>query len=120
MLSVPAWLVETAMFALIGRAFGFDYGYPTYLAAMISANLAVAIPVALWNFGPYEALVGGILTAAGADAATAVSYALTVHLATSLWINATGLLAFWAMRVRPGEILGVRGPPAVPGPGGEA
>lgn len=118
-LSIPAWLVEAAMFALIGRAFGFDHGYATYVAAMISANLAVAVPIALWNFGPYEALVSGMLTAAGADPSAALSYALTAHLATSLWINATGLVAFWAMRIHPREILGVRGHATQEGRGGE-
>jgi len=110
LLSVPAWLVEAAMFALIGHAFGLDHGYATYVAAMISANLAVAVPVALWNFGPYEALVGGILAAAETEPTVAVSYALSVHLLTSVWINLTGLCAFWALGVRPSDVLGLRGP----------
>ncbi len=103
-LSVPAWLVEAGMFALFGRAFGLDLPYPTFVAVMVAANLAVSVPVALWNFGPYEALVVGVLVAAGIDDAAALSYAVTVHLLANLWIEATGLVAFWALRVSPRDI----------------
>ncbi len=114
-LSVPAWLVEAGMFALLGRAFGLGLSYPEYVAAMVAANLAVSVPVALWNFGPYEALVTATLAAAGVAEATALSYALSVHLLSNLWIDATGLLAFWALRVSPREFFSITG-----GRGGES
>ncbi len=107
-LSGPAWLIEAGMFAVFGEAFGLEHGYGTYIAAMVAANLAVAVPVALWNFGPYEALVAGVLTAAGTDEATALAYALAVHVLTNAWIVGTGLLAFWAMRLSPRDVLAVR------------
>ena len=108
-LSAPAWLVEAGMFALFGQAFGLGLSYPTYVAVMVAANLAVSVPVALWNFGPYEALVAGVLAAAGVEEAAALSYALTVHLLSNLWIDATGLVAFWALRVSPREVFFFRG-----------
>ena len=108
-LSAPAWLVEAGMFALFGQAFGLGLSYPTYVAVMVAANLAVAVPVALWNFGPYEALVAGVLAAAGVEEAAALSYALTVHLLSNLWIDVTGLVAFWALRVSPREVFFIRG-----------
>ena len=109
-LSVPAWLLEAGMFALFGRAFDLGLTYPQFVAVMIAANLAVALPVALWNFGPYEALVVGVLVAAGGiDESLALSYAVAVHVLTSLWISATGLLAFWALGVRPRELFSLRG-----------
>ena len=40
------------------------------------------------------------------------AYALAVHVLISLWINATGLVAFWAMGVRPREVLTIRRAPA--------
>ena len=113
-LSVPAWLVEAGMFALFGRAFGLDLPYPTYVATMVAANLAVSVPVALWNFGPYEALVVGVLVAAGVDDTAALSYAVTVHLSTNLWIEATGLVAFWALRVSPRDVFALGGGRVVP------
>lgn len=115
-LSVPAWLVEASMFALFGRAFGLGLDYPTFIATMIAANLAVAIPLALWNFGPYEALVSGVLVAAGVDQPLALSFAVAVHLASSLWIQATGLVAFWALGVSPRDLsqLHARSPMVAP------
>ena len=108
-LSAPAWLVEAGMFALFGQAFGLGLSYPTCVAVMVAANLAVSVPVALWNFGPYEALVTAVLVAAGVAEATALSYALAVHLFSNLWIEATGLLAFWALGVSPREVFSLRG-----------
>ena len=107
-LSAPAWLVEAGMFALFGQAFHLGLSYPAYVAVMVAANLAVSVPLALWNFGPYEALVTGALVAAGVEHATALSYALTVHLLSNLWIDATGLLAFWALGVSPRELFRLR------------
>jgi uncharacterized protein (TIRG00374 family) len=111
-LSVPAWLLEAGMFALFGRAFGLELGFPTFVAAMVAANLAVAVPVALWNFGPYETLVAGVLIAGGVAEATAISYALTVHLLGNLWIEATGLAAFAALGVSPRELFTLAAAPA--------
>jgi uncharacterized membrane protein YbhN (UPF0104 family) len=107
-LSVPAWLVEAGVFALFGRAFELGLPYPTFVAVMVAANLAVAVPIALWNFGPYEALVSGVLTAAGVDPSTAVSYAITIHLLSNLWIVGTGLVAFWALGIRWREVFAAR------------
>ncbi len=106
-LSLPAWLVEAAMFAVIGRAFGLDLGYPAFLAMMVAANLAVALPFGLWNFGPYEVLVTATAVAAGGDRSTALAYAVTIHIATNAWILVTGALAFWFMRINPRELLRV-------------
>lgn len=104
-LSLPSWLVEAAMFAVIGRAFGLDLGYPAFLAIMVAANLAVALPFGLWNFGPYEVLVTATAVAAGGDQATALAYAVTIHIATNAWIVVTGAIAFWLMRIDPRELL---------------
>jgi uncharacterized protein (TIRG00374 family) len=103
-LSIPAWLIESAMFALMGQAFGLDAPLPLYVGVMVAANVAVSIPVALWNIGPYEAAVSSVLVVAGVASGTAAAYALAVHLLVNLWIEATGLLAFWAMRVRPADV----------------
>ena len=113
-LSAPAWLVEAGMFALFGQAFGLGLSYPTYVAVMVAANLAVSVPVALWNFGPYETLVTAVLVGAGVAEAAALSYALSVHLLSNLWIEASGLLAFWAMGVSPREVFALGGAPAGP------
>lgn len=113
-LSVPAWLLEAGMFALFGRAFGLELGFPAFVAVMVAANLAVAVPVALWNFGPYEVLVAGVLVAGGVAEGTALSYALTVHLFSNLWIDATGLAAFAVLRVSPRELFTLAAAPTSP------
>ena len=106
-LSLPSWLVEAGMFAVIGRAFDLGLDYPAYLAIMVAANLAVALPFGAWNLGPYEVLVTATAVAAGADEATALAYAITIHIATNLWIFITGGLAFWFMGINPRELLSV-------------
>jgi hypothetical protein len=95
-----------------GRAFGLELGFPTFVAVMVAANLAVAVPVALWNFGPYETLVAGVLIAGGVTETTALSYALTVHLLANLWIDVTGLAAFAALGVSPRELFTLAAAPA--------
>src|SRR5690606_4050344 len=108
-LSVPPWLLEAGTFALVGLAFGFELGYPTFVAAMIAANVAVAIPIGLWNIGPYETLVSAVLSAAGLSATVALSYAVAVHLLVNLWISVVGLITMWVMRIGRGDVLrGVR------------
>lgn len=103
-LSIPAWLLEASVFAAMGQAFGLELSFPVFLAAMVAANLAVAIPLGLWNIGPYEALVSGVLVVAGVDEQLAFSYALTTHLLVNLWINGSGLVAFWALGVGVGDL----------------
>jgi glycosyltransferase 2 family protein len=115
-LSLPSWLLEAGTFWAMGQAFGLDLPFLVYLAAMVAANLAVAIPIGLWNLGPYEVLVSAVLVMAGADEQVAFTYALTTHLAVNIWINLTGLAAFWTMGVRPREIFALRHPQ----PAGEA
>lgn len=102
--SFPAWMLEGAVFAAMGQAFGLQLSLPVYLAAMVAANLAVAIPLGLWNLGPYEALVSGVLVIAGVDEQLAFSYALTTHLVVNLWINISGLVAFWSLGVSVGDL----------------
>lgn len=103
-LSLPAWLLEACVFAAMGQAFGLELSFPVFLAAMVAANLAVAIPLGLWNIGPYEALVSGVLVIAGVDEQVAFSYALTTHFLVNLWINVSGLVAFWALGVSVGDL----------------
>lgn len=107
-LSLPAWLLEAGTFYLMGQAFGLDVGYPVFLAAMVAANLATAIPFGLWNVGPYEVLVSGVLVAAGVGGEVALGYAVTVHLAVNLWINVVGLVAFWLAGIQPRDLLSTR------------
>ncbi|MPZ97767.1 MAG: flippase-like domain-containing protein [Dehalococcoidia bacterium] len=107
-LSVPPWLLEAGTFGLVGLAFGLEPGYPTFVTAMIAANVAVAVPLGLWNIGPYEVLVSAVLIAAGVSATVALSYAVAVHLLVNLWINVVGLVTLWVMRISPRDVL--RGP----------
>ncbi len=107
-LSAPAWLMEAGTFVLFGRAFGLELAYPTFVAAMVAANLAVAVPLGLWNIGPYETLVTTVLVAAGAEASTALSYAFAVHVTVNAWIDVTGIIAFWAMGASPRDFIRFR------------
>lgn len=107
-LSIPAWAMEAAMFMAVGEwVFSLGAGYPVYFTAMVAANLAVAVPFGLWNVGPYEALVGGVLSLSGVDPSVAVSYATALHLATNAWIDLIGLIAIWVMGITPRQVFAV-------------
>ena len=110
-LSFPAWLVEAAMFWMFGLAFGLDLSFGAYMAIMIAANLAVMLPLALWNIGPYEVVLLELLVAWGVERDLAFAYALATHVLTNLWIVATGLLAIWLMRISLADVFTVRTPP---------
>jgi hypothetical protein len=48
-----------------------------------------------------------VLVAAGVEQSTALSYAISVHLLSSLWIVGSGLVAFWALGISPRQVFSV-------------
>ena len=98
-LTVAAWLLEAAVFALFGLTFGLDLSFADYLVVMIAANLIVAMPLAPSNVGPYEVAVAAVVGLLGVDSAQAGAYAVGSHLLNIGWVGLSGLAAMWLMRL---------------------
>lgn len=97
--SLPVWLLEAAMYLLIGYGFGLQHhfsGAPQLLAAIMMftaiANLALIVPSASGGIGPFEFFGAATLVALGVPEGTAALYALTVHVALLLPVTALGAL----------------------------
>lgn len=108
-ISFPAWLTEVAVFALFGQAFGLDLSLGEYVAVMITANLAISLPLAPGGYGPYELAVQEVVAAFGVDRTVAAGYAIGTHMAMNAWILVTGLVALWATGISWREVLTLGG-----------
>ena len=89
---------------LLGEAFGLNFEFPDYILIMIAANFAVAIPVTPLGIGPYEVATQELAVLLGADRAAAGGFAIGIHLCLIIWITLVGLVAMWAMKLRPGDV----------------
>lgn len=98
-LSFAIWLVEVAMFALIGLAFGIHLSLPAWLLIMVAANMISSVPIAPSNIGPYEVAVTELVKALGVDAGLAGGFTIAAHLFNILWITGAGAVAMWALHL---------------------
>jgi len=103
-LSFAIWLVEVAMFALIGMAFGIHLSLPAWLLIMVAANMISSVPVAPSNIGPYEVAVTELVKALGVEAGLAGGFTIAAHLFNILWITGAGAIAMWALRLGPDDV----------------
>jgi uncharacterized protein (TIRG00374 family) len=110
-LSLGGWLLEAQAYWVFGHAFGLDLAWSSYLLIMMTANFAVSIPITPSGIGPYEVATQELVVALGGARELATGYAIGMHLCLIIWITITGLLAMWAMKLRPDEIFYIREPP---------
>jgi uncharacterized protein (TIRG00374 family) len=97
--SLPVWLLEAAMYLMIGYGLGLDdhfAGLPELAAAVMMftaiANLALIVPSASGGIGPFEFFGAATLVALGVPEGTAAIYAVTVHVALLLPVTVLGTL----------------------------
>lgn len=109
LLSFAIWLLEVAMFALFGRAFGITLSMPAWMLVMIAANVISAVPVAPSNIGAYEVAVTELLKALGIAAGTAGGFAIATHVFNIAWITVAGAAAMWALRLSFADVFSLRG-----------
>jgi uncharacterized protein (TIRG00374 family) len=112
--SLVAWLAEVVVYWILARAFGLDLSVQQALILMIAANLVVSLPLTPWSVGPYELIVTETLVVLGADRNESAAFALGSHLMLQAWIAVTGVLAMWALQLRPRDLLPGRHPEADP------
>ncbi len=99
LLSFAIWLLEVAMFALFGRAFGITLSMPAWMLIMVAANIISAVPIAPSNIGAYEVAVAELMKALGVAAGTAGGFAIATHVFNIAWITVAGAGAMWALRL---------------------
>ena len=103
-ISLVAWMLEVAVWWLMGRAFGIELVFSEALLVMIAANMAGALPLTPWNIGPYEVVVTEILVLFGYTRLDASSYAIGTRILLIAWIGVTGLLAMWSIGLSPRDL----------------
>jgi uncharacterized membrane protein YbhN (UPF0104 family) len=99
-LSFAIWLMEVAMFALFGLAFGIELSMPAWMVIMVAANLISAVPIAPENIGPYEIAITELLKALGVEPGVAAGFAIASHMFNILWVSVAGAISIWALRLR--------------------
>lgn len=111
-LSLGIWLLEVAMFALFGLAFGIHLSMPAWMLIMVTANMISSVPIAPSNIGPYEVAVTELVKALGVSTGAAGGLAIASHVFNILWITGAGAIAMWALGLSLADVFSFSGPPA--------
>ena len=88
--STLMWIVDVAMFALVGRAFNLDLGLGAYFLLEGIGNLALAVPATAAGLGSFDYIT--YLTARDIEIEedTATAYVLTMHALLVLPVTVLG------------------------------
>ncbi|GBD10361.1 hypothetical protein HRbin23_00002 [bacterium HR23] len=102
LLSLPVWLAEAGMFAVIGLGFGLHHelgGASALGAAMVLtvvvANLGTSIPSTGGGVGPFEFFSSATLQTLGASASSASAFSIVAHMALLAPVTLLGLAYLW-------------------------
>jgi len=101
-LSVVVWLLEAGLFVSLLPAFGIPMRGSTGAFAMSVTNLGILVPSTPGYVGPFHFFCAQALTSQGVEAATALSYAVLVHIAFYVPITAWGTAAIFRYGVEVG------------------
>jgi uncharacterized protein (TIRG00374 family) len=111
-LSFGIWLLEVAMFALFGKAFGITLSMPAWMLIMVAANLISSVPISPSNIGAYEVAVAELAKALGVAAGVAGGFAIATHIFNIAWITVAGFIAMWSLKLTLSDVFSFGGPPA--------
>jgi len=106
--SHAAWLCEATMYYAFGQAMGLDLSPAVYLLVVVTATIAVSVPLTQAGLGVFELAIAGLLVAFGVDEATAAAYAIFSHLFLAIPYLVSGPMAALALRLNPSDILFMR------------
>jgi uncharacterized protein (TIRG00374 family) len=98
-LSFAIWLIEVAMFALLGLAFDLHLSMPAWILIMIAANMISSVPVAPSNIGAYEVAITELTKALGVAAGPAGAFAIAAHLFNIAAITVVGLVSMFQLKL---------------------
>lgn len=93
LLSILVWVLEASMFVSILPAFGIPLRFPTGALAMSVTNLGILVPSTPGYVGPFHYFCSQTLQSQGVAEATALGFAVLVHLAFYIPITAWGAAA---------------------------
>lgn len=90
--SAVMWLVDVAMYAIVGRAFGIDLGLGAYFLLEGIGNLALAVPTTAAGLGTFDYLT--LVAAKGVDVpeTVAAGYVLTMHALSVIPVTILGVI----------------------------
>ena len=117
LLSWPVWLLEGAMYLLVGYSFGFHLLFGSFWALVLvmmlltaTSNLATALPSSVGGIGPFEVVAQQTLLALGVSGSLGAVYAGFLHLVT-LWLPVTllGLVLLWRQNLSLKTLTGAAG-----------
>jgi uncharacterized protein (TIRG00374 family) len=102
--SIVAWLLEAAVYLVVGQAFGLTTEPGAYLLALAIANLGTMIPSSPGYVGTFDALVQRSMALFAVPDAVALAYAFVLHLA--IWLPPTliGFFYLWRYNLNLGRI----------------
>jgi uncharacterized protein (TIRG00374 family) len=98
-LSFAIWLIEVAMFVLLGLAFDLHLSMAAWILIMIAANMISSVPVAPSNIGAYEVAITELTKALGIAAGPAGAFAIAAHLFNIAAITGVGLVSMFALKL---------------------
>ena len=93
--SLAIWCIDALAYSLMGRAFGIEQGYATYLLIAAVANLSLTIPSSQGGIGPFEFFAREALVVSGVAVPVATAYAIALHAVLLLPMVAAGLVVVW-------------------------
>jgi uncharacterized protein (TIRG00374 family) len=111
--SVAAWLCEAGMYYACGQALGVDLPPVVYLLVVVSATIAVSVPVTQAGLGVFELAITGLLVAFGMNETEAAAYSIFAHVMLALPYICSGPIAAIALRLNISDVLFLR---VAPGP----
>jgi uncharacterized protein (TIRG00374 family) len=106
--SVAAWLCEATMYYACGRALGIDLSPVVYLLVVVSATIAVSIPITQAGLGVFELAITGLLVAFGLGETEAAAYSIFAHVMLALPYICSGPIAAIALRLNISDVLFLR------------
>lgn len=95
LLSLGAWLCESAMYLILGLGFGFTLGLPAYMLTAAVANLGAMVPAAPGYVGTFDFGALASLRLFGTDPGAAAGYVLVLHLALLVPVTLLGFYFLW-------------------------
>ena len=105
-LSLPVWVMEAAMYYVIGHSFGildyFSSHWIMVIAILVTtaiANLGTSIPSSPGGVGPFEFFSIATLVILGVGAPVAAAYTVVLHAVLLIPVTLAGILHLWKQNI---------------------
>ncbi|MCH7809542.1 MAG: flippase-like domain-containing protein, partial [Chloroflexi bacterium] len=107
--SVAAWVCEATMYWAAGQSIGLELSPAFYLLLVVTATVAVSVPITQAGLGVYEVALTSLLVAFDVDRSQAIAFAIYAHAILAVPYLVVGPLAAFVMRISPRDVFYVRG-----------